>query len=310
MQALWQIGASITLSPTFMSFNKKPTYVLFESPFSSAETGEMIGRFVANPGRPLDDFVPKDIEKLSTILHSLPSPPLEGPIEDVITQLSSLTNANAIAKVQGIFGISGDVSRSRNRNLSAKKVIIRKAQQHFDLFDALMADKDIKASVMSMLAKLGAAYMVVSTKSVFEAEMTVEDVTAHAVTAQANCPIPMDPTGMAMSVAIGAGVESGRTWFEKYAAKEEKLYAIEYRKIKQKRGPLGLLRRNDAALSQRVYEVGRAEGVYYHDHDEDVVLEGDEEEEDGAKNLFDCQVELCLVDISEADIGDESVFEY
>lgn len=153
-----------------MSDESKPPYILLNDRLPASYTSKLLGRIVADPLWPPEEFAPR-ISTLVDVDDSL----IEVTDEDVEITLNANSGSGVGGHLGKIIGLSRERGEGLTREMRGKRVITRSLEQQRDVFDAVVKG-EARHEVLKLLSRKNAkrkGYMVVGVKSLVDAQIAV-----------------------------------------------------------------------------------------------------------------------------------------
>jgi len=276
---------------------ERPPYVLLSDRLPQSTTSKLLGRIVADPLFPRDEFVPDNP------LFSLREPPLEVTDSNVGLTFDANRDQNVQAKLYKLFQMEAARGAHNEAEFSSKRVITRTLEQHRKAWHDIYAKH--RAEILQMLATKqckGTAYMVVAIKSFIDAEVEYKRGNQNTVVLRTELPVaetvaalgggmPVIQQNANPTIVVERSFKAD--WLQKNTADGEQVFAIRYRIIKMKRaGSLISRSREQMAEYGGVHRVDWGHGVMGKDDEEEFVFEDDEAQQDDSHD----EEEAAMVD--------------
>ncbi|KAH7141566.1 hypothetical protein B0J13DRAFT_60334 [Dactylonectria estremocensis] len=229
--------------------SQRPTFVLLSDPLpGSGPHSNILGRFVADPGNPADEYAPEDPELTTTLLQEDGNCLLETVRTTAQPFMSAAREDSARAALRSFFSFGAGVSQRRTWRIDTTRVVTRRLANHRRVFALLVRNRDLRAELMDLLAEnSGTVYMAIATRSCIDASVEVMDAAQSDVGVMASVPV-----GAAVAAGVGVhaaaidpSVEASTNrladWGNSHIIEGECIFQVEYRIIKAKRpGLFGL----------------------------------------------------------------------
>ncbi|MCJ1404375.1 hypothetical protein MMC11_007600 [Xylographa trunciseda] len=281
----------------------KSPYILLNDRLPTTYTSRLLGRIVADPLWPPDEYAPT----LSTPIFITPPqhPPdelLETTDLDAQLTLRAHTARTASGRLGKILGLTRDAGRSSSGALAGKRVITRNLVQQRAVFERVAgaaAPPAGRDEVLALLSRPGGrrrGYMVVGMKSIVDATVGETRAAVRKVGVEWEAPVaeivgavalagagvPAAAVGVVPEV-VNPGGAGGRTfageWSKKFTMEGEAVFAVRYRVVRLKGGRVWSRGKMEAEYG-RVHRDATGHGVFAGRDDEAEDEEDDEEEAD------------------------------
>ncbi|KAH6972602.1 hypothetical protein EDB80DRAFT_693557 [Ilyonectria destructans] len=270
--------------------SKRPTFVLLNDPLpSSGPHSDILGRFVADPGNPTDEYAPADPELTTTLLEEDGDCLLETVRTTAQAFMSAAREDSARAALRSLFSFSAGASQRKTWRIDTTRVVTRRLTNHRHFFTLLVRNQNLRAELMDLLAEnSGKVYMAVATRSCVDASVEVMDAAQSDVGVKGSVPVgAVVATGVGVRAAaidpsMEASINRLADWGNSHIIEGECIFQVEYRIIKAKRpGLFGLGGRSLELQFGQIAETKWGSGTFNNGLDLEVHdLEGGVLEED------------------------------
>lgn len=262
-----------------MAHDTRPPYILLNDRLPSSYTSKLLGRIVADPLWPPDEFAPKS--SIPVDISSL----IEVTDEDVQLTIDANRGSAVGGRLGKVFGLTRTDGQGSTATLTGKRVITRNLEQHREVFDQLLtgAGREDILKLLSRKAQKRKAYMVVGIKSIvdmeveetkrlsrtttIEGEVPVAEVANAAVVAYTGIPVP----GLVPEL-VNPGWTKKKTfsgeWLKKNMVPGECVFAVRYR-VTTLKGPRWWSKKEPEAEYGRVHTTQTGHGVFADQDDDD-----------------------------------------